>query len=133
VYIFFSDPARAANRVQATNRPDTGSKTPLSTSGVRLISVMCGRRVKSGTNSNVFAEGGGATGPLLCTEVAAVVAIEGVIRDDMLGETDIVDFVVGVNLVTPGLAIPSLDEGLRIEAGLEVMDEVAFIDSMRCL
>jgi hypothetical protein len=69
-------------------------------------------------------------GSRLCTEVAAVVPIEEVIRDDTLGEPM---FVV---LTCTELTAIGLVRVLRMEAGLAVnglagMDD-AFIDRMRC-
>jgi hypothetical protein len=70
------------------------------------------------------------TGFTLCSEVAAVVPIEEVIRDDTLGEP------VFVDLTCTELTAIGLVRMLRTEAGLAVgglavMDD-AFIDSMRC-
>jgi hypothetical protein len=129
--ILFSDPARAANRVLVTSRSETGSKTPLSTSGVRLTSIICGTRDRSGTVMGPVFSGTAETGFTLCTEVAAVVPIEEVMRDDTLGEPVLVDFVID-GLEAIGLARDSrIDAGLGVNV-LEVADDT-FIDNMRCL
>jgi hypothetical protein len=70
------------------------------------------------------------TGFTLCTEVAAVVPIEEVIRDDMLGEPVFVDFVIN-GLEAIGLARGLRTDGALAVNGLGVMVD-AFIDSMRC-
>jgi hypothetical protein len=93
--------------------------------------MICGTRDRSGTNLRTVFSGTVETGSRLCTEVAAVVPINEVIRDDMLGEPVVVD------LVCTSLAAIGLVRVLRTEAGLAVdglafMDD-AFIDSMRCL
>jgi hypothetical protein len=127
--ILFSDPARAANRVLVTNRPEVGSNTPLSTSGVLLTSIICGTRDRSGTNFRVFS-GAEETGFTLCTEVAVVVPMDEVMRDDTLSEPVLVDFVID-GLEAIGLARDSrMDAGLGVNV-LEVADDT-FIDSMRC-
>jgi hypothetical protein len=129
--IFFLDPARAANRVLVTSRPEFGSKTPLSTSGVRLTSMICGTRDRSGTNFGTVFSGEVETGSRLCAEVAAVVPMDEVIRDDTLGEPDFMDLVIA------GLAAIGLARDSRMDAGLGVnvleVAEDTFIDSMRCL
>lgn len=70
-------------------------------------------------------------GDSLLIDVAAVVAIDGVIRDETLG--DFTDFVI-----PDSVSLAFLDRPVRTEAGilvigLEVMDAIAFIDSIRCL
>jgi len=130
MYIFLSDPARVANRVLVTTRPEFGSKTPLSTSGVRLTSTIRGTRDKSGTNLGTVFSGRAEMGFTLCTEVAAVVPIEEVMRDDTLAELVFMDFVTAGLAAIGLLRVLCADGGLAV-SGLGVMDD-AFIDIIRC-
>ena len=93
--------------------------------------MICGTRDRSGTSFGTVFSGGVDTGSRVCTEVAAVVAIDEVMRDDTLGEPVLVDFVID------GLEAIYLARDSRMDAGLgvnvlEVADDT-FIDSMRCL
>ena len=91
--------------------------------------MICGTRDRSGTILGAVFSGKADMGSRLCTEVAAVVPIDEVIRDDTLGEPVLVD-------VVAGLAVLGLLRRLRTDGGLAFnglgVVDVAFNDSIRC-
>ena len=84
--------------MEATTRPVVESNTPFSTSGVFLISMMCGSRDRSGTRRSAFCFDPD-TGPALCAEVSAVSATEDdTVREEILGDIVVADLgVLGVD------------------------------------
>ena len=91
--------------------------------------MTCGTRDRSGSSLETVFSGAAETGSRLRTEVAAVLPIEEVIRDDTLGEPVLVDAVAG-------LAAKCLLRGLRTDGGLAFKGlgvvDVAFNDRIRC-